>query len=97
MDRHRTGQGPVARGECLRRDIPCGGGIPLGHVSLSLKKFHVPGEYLFTLNVGSWKNSWRFWVYPAHVPALRDSGLLVTRTLDGRAASFLEKKGAVYS
>ncbi len=86
---------PVARGECLRRDIPCGGGIPLGHVSLSLKKFHVPGEYLFTLNVGSWKNSWRFWVYPAHVPALRDSGLLVTRTLDGRAASFLEKGGRV--
>ncbi|HEX7573767.1 MAG TPA: beta-galactosidase, partial [Bacteroidota bacterium] len=92
-----TGPGGVliASGNCPRRDIPRGSGIPLGHAGFSLKNFHAPGEYLFTLNVGSSKNSWRFWVYPAQVPAAGDSGLLVTQTLDRHAASFLEKGGRV--
>jgi hypothetical protein len=92
-----TGRGgvPVASGECARRDIPPGSGIPLGHVALSLKKFHVPGEYLFTLKVGSWKNSWKFWVYPAHLPVPSCPGFLVTRTLDRHAVSLLEQGGRV--
>jgi hypothetical protein len=85
----------VASGECPRRDIPPGSGIPLGHASVILRKFHVPGEYLFSLNVGPWKNSWRFWVYSAHLPVPEHSGLLITRRLDRRAASFLEKGGRV--
>jgi hypothetical protein len=92
-----TGAGGVmiVSGNCPGRDIPLGGGIPLGHVSVNLRKFHAPGEYLFTVTVGSWKNSWKFWVYAAQLPAPGDSGLLITQTLDRHAASFLEGGGRV--
>ena len=85
----------VASGNLAPRDIPLGSCIPLGHISLSLKSFHVPGMYNFTLKAGTGRNSWKFWVFPSHLPAHANSPVLVTQNLDPRAISILEKGGRV--
>jgi hypothetical protein len=90
-----TRGGIVASGLFPARDIPLGGGIPIGRLDVNLKPFQVPGQYKLTLTVGSFRNSWNFWVYPARVPSTAHPGLLLTQTLDERAASFLEKGGRV--
>ncbi|HMK37890.1 MAG TPA: beta-galactosidase, partial [Bacteroidota bacterium] len=85
----------VASGHLPPREIPLGSCIPLGRVALDLRKFHVPCRYKFTLNVGSGKNSWNFWVYPSQIPASGNSRVLVTQNLDPRALSVLERGGRV--
>ncbi|HTO93336.1 MAG TPA: beta-galactosidase, partial [Bacteroidota bacterium] len=86
----------VARGECPSHGISPGRNTSLGDVHIPLARLHAPGEFRFTLRVGTARNSWNFWVYPSRLPEARGRHpLLVTRTLDEKAESVLRSGGRV--
>lgn len=59
-------EAPLAFGDLEVRDIPVGGNIPLGKISVSLRDIKTPAKYTLAITIPGTeaKNHWDFWVYP---------------------------------
>lgn len=59
-------EAPLAFGELDERDIPVGGNIPLGKISVPLDNINGPSKYTLAITIPGTdvKNHWDFWVYP---------------------------------
>jgi len=82
------------KGELAKTDIPFGNGIQLGKIKQSLSTVTKPSKLTVTVFVGKYKNSWDFFVYPAHFPAVKPE-ILVTQQLDSNALRTLNSGGKV--
>lgn len=83
-------------GVFAQRDIPIGNGISLGEVSYSLKDRKTPEKLIFELTVGSFSNSWEFWVYPskkALIPGVES--IKMVERIDDETLKFLNNGGVV--
>ena len=85
----------VARGRGRRCGTAWGNAIPVGEISIDLRSFRAPGQYRLSVVVGEGENSWDFWVYPATVPEVDPTSVLVTARLDRQAVQRLERGGNV--
>jgi beta-galactosidase len=77
---------PVARGTLDYTNIPVGKNFSLGKISTTLSDFPAPAVYKITVNLwlGSNEsdlevsNTWKFWLYPAHIVSTVPPEVLVT-------------------
>ena len=94
-----------ARGEMTTRDLPIGGNIDLGHISVSLSDIKEPTEMTLVVYIAGAEgiNYWSFWVYPSSSVAniqyekktWAPKGIYVTDSLDTKAMKVLGKGGKV--
>ncbi|MBQ9664924.1 MAG: beta galactosidase jelly roll domain-containing protein [Bacteroidaceae bacterium] len=97
-----------ARGEMPARDLPVGGNIDLGHISVSLSDIKEPAHmelvvYIQGAEPGNGVNTWDFWVYPTSSVAniqyekktWMPKDIYVTDSLDAKAMKVLNKGGKV--
>jgi hypothetical protein len=81
-------------GKLPATNIPIGNHIPLGTINQALQTVTQPSQLQLTVQVGSYKNSWDFFVYPATLPNVAGD-ILVTAQLDEQAIDKLNKGGKV--
>ena len=106
----KAGAGVVASGKLAKRDLPVGGNIEVGKVSVALDVITEPTKLTLTVTVPNTtaKNHWDFWVYPREVEAANakvkkgkregtffDGDVFVTDSLDAQAQKILSKGGKV--
>jgi hypothetical protein len=83
-------------GRFSKTDIPLGNCFKLGDVSFPLISVIQPAELVFEVNVNGIKNSWNFWVYPAHKEAIAgEENIRVVQKLDAQTVAFLVNGGSV--
>jgi len=77
-------------------NIPNNNGIKLGKIHCSLSDFKTPAMYTLEVNVGKFKNTWEFLVYPYQItqPLFSDD-IKIVRQLDSATISFLNNGGSV--
>ncbi len=73
--------------------IPIGNCIPLGDLKIDLDEISQPSLLRLTVKINEFENGWDFWVYPKKNESVND--ILVTRLLDHKAITYLEKGGSV--
>ncbi|HEY6083631.1 MAG TPA: sugar-binding domain-containing protein, partial [Chitinophagaceae bacterium] len=78
------------KGRFAKTTIPLGNGFKLGVIRQSLSSIRRPGRFFVNVTVGSHQNSWEIFVYPASLPAVNDS-ILVVQQLDAKAMEALQK------
>jgi hypothetical protein len=93
-----------AEGELPTLDLPIGGNIELGDISVPLDEVKEPTKMTFVVSVPGSKavNRWNFWVYPStssekiqYDKKLEPKGVYVTDSLDEKAIKTLIKGGKV--
>ncbi|MGA6117490.1 sugar-binding domain-containing protein [Sphingobacterium anhuiense] len=84
----------IASGNLDTQTIPLGNAHILGHIKYPLREILVPMQLKLTVQVGSNRNSWNIWVYPATSPSY-EGDVHITDTLDQQAYTILEKGGKV--
>lgn len=84
-----------ASGKLPTVNIPLGNGISLGTLSVPLSKMVSPQQLKMEVCVGTSKNSWNIWVYPAqNLPKKASEDIRVIDHLTAEALEFLEKGGS---
>ncbi len=97
-------EAPYALGDLPAQDLPVGGNIPLGKISVPLTGITKPTKMTLAVTIPGTdaQNHWDFWVYPT--PAEGDvqydkswvpKGIYVTDSLDAKAVKTLKKGGKV--
>jgi hypothetical protein len=81
-------------GTLLARDIALGNGQALGEIRQVLGSLTQPRQLRLRVAVGSFENTWDFFVYPSTLPAASQQ-ILVTQRLDRQALDKLRKGGSV--
>jgi hypothetical protein len=78
------------------QDFPFGSGNTIADESLPLSQLGLTEatQLEFSLQVGKYRNTWNFWVYPSE-PDLDAGEVYVTRVPDPKAQQILEKGGKV--
>lgn len=86
-----------ARGNFPKTDIPIGSPFTLGELSVPLNRIDKATELELTFSVdkGSYSNSWQIWVYPAKLPSPSLKSVLVAYNWDKKAKEYLQKGGRV--
>lgn len=87
----------VAAGRFPKREIPLGSAIPLGTVSLDLKKFCPARRYRLVVGLEGLpaENDWDVWVFADRLDTSVPAGVHVTDRLDQAAAAALKAGGKV--
>ena len=85
---------PLFRGTLPAHDIALGNCQPLGEIRQSLSSLTQPGQLRLRVAVGTFENSWDFFVYPSALPAA-SKDILVTQRLDKQALNKLRQGGSV--
>lgn len=94
----------VASGDLPQRELPVGGNIELGKISVPLAQVTEPSKLTLTVTIPGTEaqNHWDFWVYPEpKATAVRYDkkhqplGILVTDSLDAKALRTLQRGGSV--
>jgi hypothetical protein len=87
----------VASGTLPARTILQGNGIPLGRISIDLRKVPVPRRYklIVTLTGTSFENDWDVWVYPPRVSTVPPPSVSIVDALDEHALATLKRGGRV--
>lgn len=97
-------QTPYATGNLPTRDLPIGGNINLGHISVPLSKMDKAAKMTLTVTIPGTnaKNNWDVWVYPTRDERAvqydkkgEPKGVYVTDSLDEKAMKTLKKGGNV--
>jgi len=71
----------VADGSWAARAVPRGKNIPLGTLSSDLSKLPAPAQYTLVVELHgatTFRNEWKFWLYPAKVADSIPGGILIT-------------------
>ena len=77
-------------------DIALGNGIQLDSISVPLDALSVPEKLILEVTIGTFSNSWDFWVYPAKNEAIAGAEKIrVVSVLDPATQNFLEQGGTV--
>lgn len=94
-----------AEGDLPKRDLPVGGNVELGKISVPLSDITEPTKMMLVVSIPGTDavNRWNFWVYPAeltgHVKYKKKSWIpkdvYVTDSLDAQALKTLDKGGNV--
>lgn len=83
-------------GKLAQQDIPLGNAFQLGVVSVPLNTVTTPEKLSLEVTVGSFSNSWDFWVYPAVKPQIRgQEKIRLVSALDPQTLAFLKSGGSV--
>jgi hypothetical protein len=83
-------------GKFAQSDISVGNGIQLGTVSFPLTSVVSPEKLTFEISVGSFSNSWDFWVYPAKKENIEgEQNIRVVQNLDDATRKYLADGGSV--
>ncbi len=86
----------IKKGNLTKTNIPLGNSIQLGKISMPLIAITSPEKLLLEISVGSFTNSWDFWVYPVKKEAIvNEEKIKVVSSLDQSAQNFLEQGGTV--
>ena len=93
-------EAPYAHGTLPARDLPVGGNIDLGKISVPLSDITEPTRLTLSVSIPGTDayNQWNFWVYPTKSPketAWVPKGVYVTDSLDAKALKTLDKGGKV--
>ncbi|MBB6129226.1 sugar-binding domain-containing protein [Mucilaginibacter lappiensis] len=82
------------RGELGTTNIPLGNTIKLGVIKQALNSITKPAKLTLAVSVAGYENSWEVFVYPAVLPKVNQE-IMVTNTIDNKAAETLNKGGKV--
>ncbi len=83
-------------GKLAQQDIPLGNAFQLGVVSVPLNTVTAPEMLSLEVTVGSFSNSWDFWVYPAVKPQIQgQEKIRLVSALDPQTLAFLKNGGSV--
>jgi hypothetical protein len=82
------------KGTFAKKEIFIGNSFIAGEIKQSLSSIKEPGRFILTVNVGKYKNTWDFFVYPSLKKKITPE-ILITQTLDARAKQVLENGGKV--
>ncbi len=86
----------IQSGKLAQLDIPLGNGIQLGTVSFPLASVVSPEKMILDVSVGSFSNSWDFWVYPAKKEKIDgEENIRVVQSLDDATQKYLADGGFV--
>ncbi len=86
----------VQTGLLTKTDIPLGNCIRLGKISFPLSSIHQAVKLKLEVAVGSFTNSWDFWVYPAiNTPPANLERIRISTRMDQRTRDYLDKGGSV--
>ncbi len=86
----------VLQGKLNNTNIPIGNCIQLGKITVPLSSIQSPEKLTLEISVGSFSNSWDFWVYPAkNEPVSTFSQIKMVSGLDPSTQTFLEEGGTV--
>ena len=93
-------EAPYATGTLPTRDLPIGGNIDLGTISVPLSDIKEPTKLTLSVSIPGTDayNHWDFWVYPAKSKAEMawvPKDIYITDTLDSKALKTLKKGGKV--
>lgn len=93
-------EAPYATGTLPTRDLPIGGNIDLGTISVPLSDIKEPTKLTLSVSIPGTDayNHWDFWVYPAKSKAETawvPKDVYITDTLDSKALKTLKKGGKV--
>ena len=99
-----AGSVPFASGDLPTRDLPVGGNLDLGKISVPLSAVAEPSKLTLTVTIPGTeaRNHWDFWVYPEpsedavwYDKKLQPRHVYVTDSLDEKALKTLKKGGDV--
>jgi hypothetical protein len=83
-------------GKLAQQDIPQGNAFQLGAVSVPLNTVTASEKLSLEVSVGSFSNSWDFWVYPAVKPKIPgQEKIRLVSALDPQTLAFLKNGGSV--
>ncbi|WP_423127913.1 sugar-binding domain-containing protein [Gaoshiqia sp. Z1-71] len=86
----------IQTGKLEQTDIPIGNAIKLGDISFPLDQVLKPEKLTLEVTVGSFANSWDFWVYPAKKEAIAGTDKIrVVQRMDDATKNYLEDGGTV--
>lgn len=86
----------VLSGKLPQTDIALGNCIALGQISIPLAFVQKAEKLILEVSVGSFTNSWDFWVYPSQKENISGiDNIKVVSTLDFATCQFLENGGSV--
>ena len=86
----------ILSGKLPQTDIALGNCIALGQISISLAFEQKAEKLILEVSVGSFTNSWDFWVYPSQKETISGiDNIKVVSTLDSATCKFLENGGSV--
>ncbi|MEI8087731.1 MAG: sugar-binding domain-containing protein [Paludibacter sp.] len=87
----------VLSGKLPQANIALGNCIALGQISIPLAFVQKAEKLILEVSVGSFTNSWDFWVYPSQKETISGiDNIRVVSTLDSATCQFLEKGGSVF-
>jgi len=88
----------AAAGTLDTRDVPVGGAIPLGRVTIDLAAMRAPAHYKLVVGMAATpiENDWDVWVYPAAVETVAPARVSVVDELDDAALATLDAGGTVF-
>ena len=96
---------PLAEGSFDARDLPVGGNISVGKISIPLSGVKKASRYTLSVSIPGTqvRNHWNIWVYPAELDSdvkyekksWMPKGIYVTDSLDAKAIKTLNKGGKV--
>jgi hypothetical protein len=76
--------------------VPLGNGTSLGNISFLLKEVSTPQQLTLELKVGTFTNTWDFWVFPAlKDPVPGAEKIRITHIPDEKTLQFLQQGGIV--
>jgi len=91
----KTGK-TIQKGKLAKTNIPLGNCIQLGRISFPLSAATSPKKLTLEISVGTFSNSWDFWVYPAKKETLsNEDKIKVVTSLDQSTQNFLDQGGTV--
>lgn len=91
-----SGNGDIIKeGKLAEQIISTGTLTELGKLDMELASLNKTGKLKLTLYVGTFENSWDFWVYPSALPALDEDEVYYTNSLDTKAEKVLAEGGKV--
>jgi hypothetical protein len=86
----------IQSGKLPQTNIALGNGTKLGTISAPLAAVTVPEKLILEISIGSFSNSWDFWVYPSKNETIaRAEKIKVVASMDQSAQNFLEQGGSV--
>jgi hypothetical protein len=84
----------IFKGQFASQDIPLGNGTKLGTIKQELTSVTKAQKLKLSVTAGVAENYWDIWVFPAVLPKL-GKDILITQTIDSKAAEVLAKGGKV--
>jgi hypothetical protein len=91
----KTGQ-VIQTGKFARTGIPLGNGFKLGNISFPLASIAAAQKLVLEVWIGSYSNSWDFWVYPKQKETISgEDNIRIVQKLDDQTKQFLKSGGSV--